>query len=282
MACQRAKITRHTKAPLASLEMPDRRFTALHLDLVGPLPEAERCCYLLTIIDRYTRWLEALPLPDMTAATCAKALIRNWISRFGVPESIVTDCGRQFTSGIWAQLSNSLGFIQKKTTSYHPQANGMIERQHRTLKDRLISRVCAAGTGTWMEHLPFVLLGLRLSIREDSTCSPSDLLYGTSLRLPGAMLSPPSRDASDVPAPSDFAVHLRAIMKASSPMPVVFHGVPASLVDPALSTAAHVFLRVDAVRRPLVPSIRGALSGGLQDGQDFCHSAEREADYSDN
>ena len=70
LACQRAKITKHTRAPLAPLEMPDRRFTALHLDIVGPLPESEGCKYLLTIIDRYSWWLEAIPLADVTAKNC--------------------------------------------------------------------------------------------------------------------------------------------------------------------------------------------------------------------
>ena len=138
--------------------MPDRRFSALHLDLVGPLPESEGCTYLLTIIDRYSRWLEAVPLSDMTAKSCARALIRHWISRYGVPDTIVTDQGRQFTSDLWNELTVILGIVKKRTTAYHPQANGMIERQHRTLKERLVSRACSTGSGSWMDHLPLSLI----------------------------------------------------------------------------------------------------------------------------
>ena len=105
-----------------------------------------------------------------------------------------------------------------------------------------------------MEHLPFVLLGLRTSVREDSACSSSDLLYGTSLRLPGDMVTD-----STAPAPlaSDFALSLRASMRQASPMPVVYHGTPPARLCPHLAKATHVFLRVDAVKRPLTPPYEG-------------------------
>ena len=132
----------------------------------------------------------------------------------------------------------------------------MIERQHRTLKDRLISRACASGDSSWMEHLPFVLLGLRTSVRADSGCAPSDLLYGSPLRLPGDVVLV---GQSAIPPPaSEFASQLQSTMRRSSPMPVLHHGSPASSrVDAGLASASHAFLRVDAVKRPLVPPYEG-------------------------
>ena len=87
---------------------------------MGPLPESEGHCYLLTVIDRYSRWIEAIPLTSITAQACAKALLRHWVARFGTPASIVTDRGRQFTSQLWSELSLLLGFSHRQTTSYHP------------------------------------------------------------------------------------------------------------------------------------------------------------------
>ena len=115
LPCQRAKVTRHVKAPLARIDMPDHRFQALHLDIVGPLPESEGQTYLLTVIDRFSRWLEAIPLASVTAISCARALLRHWVARFGTPSTIATDRGRQFTSQLWSELSSLLGVQHHKT-----------------------------------------------------------------------------------------------------------------------------------------------------------------------
>ena len=116
-----------------------------------------------------------------------------------------------------------------------------------------MSRSCATGSGTWLDHLPFVLLGMRTAIRSDSDCSPSDLLYGSPLRLPGDMFFP----SEPPPMPSDFAGRLRVVLGSASPLPIVHHGVPVSRVDPGLRSASHVFLRIDAVKKPLVPPYLG-------------------------
>ena len=76
-------------------------------------------------------------MADMTATTVAQALLSGWISHFGVPSTITTDRGAQFESALWTELMKYLGTIRLRTTSYHPQANGLIERFHRQLKAAL-------------------------------------------------------------------------------------------------------------------------------------------------
>ena len=85
--CQRSKVHKHTKAPLSQFELPTRRFDHVHIDLVGPLPESQGHTYLLTMIDRFTRWKEAIPIQNIETRTVARAFIQNWVARFGVPLS---------------------------------------------------------------------------------------------------------------------------------------------------------------------------------------------------
>jgi transposase InsO family protein len=124
--------------------------------LVGPLQSSNNCSHILTIIDRTSKWMEAIPLVETSGAACAKALTFSWISGFGVPEMITSDRGPQFTSSLWSQLCSVLNIAHRQTTAYHPESNGTVKRLHRHLKDAF----CARAAGTWAEELPFVLLGL--------------------------------------------------------------------------------------------------------------------------
>jgi transposase InsO family protein len=120
------------------IPVPIQRFSHVHVDLVGPLPvSADGYAYLLTAIDRSTRWAKAIPLKATSAADCAEAFIDGWVSRFGVPATLTSDRGVQFTSSFWAAVTGRLGVRHNTTTAFHPQSNGMVERFHRHLKEAL-------------------------------------------------------------------------------------------------------------------------------------------------
>nr|VZI45360.1 unnamed protein product [Spirometra erinaceieuropaei] len=245
LGCQRNKVRRHNKTPIGTFPTPDARFSHIHLDIVGPLPLSNGCFYLLTCVDGFTRWPEAIPLPDVAAPTVVKAFLSRWVAIFGAPSIITTDRGAQFESHLFQSLLSFLGCTRIRTTAYHPAANGMVERFHRQLKASLRA---ADYPENWTDHLPLVLLGIRSSLKSDLDCSAAELVFGASVRLPGQMISPTPRVA--VEDPTNLLHRLRQFLRTLSPVPPR-PSVSESYLEKDLATCSHVYLRCDRVRRPL-------------------------------
>jgi transposase InsO family protein len=150
LKCQKGKVHRHVRLQPQHVAMPAQRFLHIHVDLVGLLPASEGATYVFTVIDRNSRWFEVLPLNDISAKSCAVVLIQGWIARYVVPAVITLDRGSQFTSALWDSLCTTLGIKHVQTTAYHPQANRLVERFHRRLKDALHARLAGP---TWTAHL---------------------------------------------------------------------------------------------------------------------------------
>ncbi|GFU69213.1 retrovirus-related Pol polyprotein from transposon 17.6 [Trichonephila clavipes] len=224
LACQKSKIHRHTRSPLSSFQEPSQRFDHVHLDLIGPLPPSNGYTYCLTMIDRFSKWPEAQPLKDITAETVAEAFFSSWVSRFGTPAILTTDRGRQFEFSLFKALSKLLGVQKCRTTGYHPQANGMIEELHRPLK----SAIKCHATERWTEVLPIILLGLRVSLKEDILCTPAELVFGTTIRLPGEMFDSSKPDDDVV----NFVSKLKSHMQSLHPKRPKHHGKRPVFIHP--------------------------------------------------
>lgn len=248
--CLRSKIQRHTHSALMDFKVPSERFQHIHIDIVGPLPPCQGFRYILTMIDRFSRWVEALPLQDQSAETVAKGLISAWICRFGTPQRITSDQGRQFESQLFSSLSKYFGIQTSRTTAYHPQANGLIERQHRTLKASL--RCHLQQNRSWVDALPLVLLGLRTAVKEDIGYSSSELIYGSPLCLPGEFLT-------NIPnvAHSDFVQKLQNTIRSMKPSATTSHGSKTVFVSKQLSNCSHVFVYNNAAKSSLQPVYLG-------------------------
>jgi cleavage and polyadenylation specificity factor subunit 1 len=245
--CQRAKVTKQHAAPMKPIPVPAARFSHVHVDLVGPLPEATGGFqYIFTAIDRSTRWAEVFPLRATTAADCARAFLSGWVARYGVPSCLTSDRGVQFCSSVWAALMTQLGVKHAMTSAYHPQSNGVLERFHRRMKEALKARAAAAD---WPEHLPAVMLGLRSAPREDSGISAAELVFGAPLQLPGQLLS--AAEAQ----PATFMQQLRVGMPCVAPLPPPPPST-ASASSPLL-TADFVYIRSPPSSPALTPAYRG-------------------------
>jgi hypothetical protein len=195
--CTRNKITSTVHTHVQTIELPVRWFSHAHINLVGPLPMVRGCfSHLFTMVDRSTKWAEAVPICGNSTEECATAFFTGWVSRFGVPSTVTSDRGVQFASAIWSQLCSTLGIFHWLTTAYHPQANGMVERFHQQLKDTLRARLV---NHDWHSQLLWVLLGLRAARKEDCGLSSAEMVYGEPLMLTGQFLntSPPSPDLKE-------------------------------------------------------------------------------------
>ena len=132
------------------------------------------------MIDRKTRWPEAFPIRNINADTVVEIFVNNWISRFGVPKRIITDQGRQFESNLFQSLLKRLGCQKLRTTAFHPQSNGLVERFHRTLKNSLRSTTIVHD---WTLNLPYILLGWRNIPTSCYGASPAQMVFGSNTYL---------------------------------------------------------------------------------------------------
>ncbi|UYV68418.1 hypothetical protein LAZ67_5004276 [Cordylochernes scorpioides] len=247
--CQKSKITRHTKTEYGEFGKPDERFGTVHIDLIGPLPPSEGKTYCLTLIDRFTNWMEVLPLEDIKADTIIKSFYKEWISRYGAPCHLITDRGMQFMSHKLKEFAKMCGIQLKHTTSYHPQSNGKIERFHRTLKTAISSHNYIR----WTERLPSVLLGLRSSIYGSSDFSIAQMVFGKTIRLPGEFF----QDSQQSIDRDDLIKTLQKDMSSLQPMKSRINRNPNVFIHKDLQSCSHVFIRKDRVKKPLEPAYEG-------------------------
>ena len=208
-----------------------RRLNAATVDDRYPIPhvhsftDATARAKIFSVVD-LVRGYHQIPMdPVDVAKTAIVTLVRGWIARFGVPGDITSDQGRQFVSHLWKELTALLGIKSLRTTSYHPQANGMVERFHRVLKERLMARSSSVSS-SWMFHLPFVMLSVRSSVRDDGVASPAELVYGAPLRLPGQFLTPDPSSPIPAEPTSSFVRDLALSAADAVPTPCLLYTSP--------------------------------------------------------
>ena len=161
LTCQVIKPGKAIRPPMKNIPVPDDRFSSLQVDVVGPLPSSQGYKYLLTIIDRTSRWVEAVPMTEATANNCCTAFIEGWLQRFGLPKQLRSYNGNVFISRLWKDVHQALGIEQLYTPPYHPESLGHLERQHRDIKLGLKAALFDMGDTfgeKWLQHLPWVML----------------------------------------------------------------------------------------------------------------------------
>ncbi len=162
----------------------------ISVDIVGSLPTtSSENRYLLTIMDRFTRYVKAIPLKNITAATVSQALLNEWYYIYGTPDTILADNGTQFTNIIFKIINETLGIKTKYAPPYYPKGNGMIERFHRFLKQKLAIKAETLNLDfikydDWDIFIPSICYAFNASNNPNiDNYSPYEILYGNKVKL---------------------------------------------------------------------------------------------------
>ena len=184
-SCQTNKTTnKHHRSPMVITTTSSRPFERVFLDIVGPLVTTEAGnSYILTMMDDLSKYSLAVPLPNHTANTVAKAFVTNFVCVHGIPDTILTDQGTDFLSKIFTEVCRLLKINKINTSPYHPQTNGSLERSHRTLAEYLRHYV-DKDLNNWDQLLPYALFVYNSTEHTATNYQPYALLYGKEIDIP--------------------------------------------------------------------------------------------------
>ena len=171
------------RAPLKPIPAFQEPFSHVLIDCVGPLPKTRAGNqYLLTIMCMSTRFPEAIPLRDISAKKIIQALVK-FFTLVGLPQTLQSDQGSNFMSHVFQQVMYELGIEQRKSSAYHPQSQGAIERFHQSMKF-MLKTYCHENDRDWDEGLPLVLFAARETMADSLGFSPFELVFGHTVRGP--------------------------------------------------------------------------------------------------
>ncbi|KAF6199538.1 hypothetical protein GE061_007564 [Apolygus lucorum] len=171
----------------------------------------------------------------ITSKAIIDNIINTWIARYGCPLLITTDQGRQFESAEFSEFLRKFGIQRNRTTAYHPESNGKVERWHRDLKNALRT---AATSSSWSKDLPTILLGLRTTVRYSDGYSAAERTFRSPLRLPADLFTP-------LPTELSSEKETETTAKINRPFPEAFH------------TSTKMYLREETLKKGLKPLYSG-------------------------
>ena len=153
------------------------------MDHVGKISGDEEFPYLLVIVDRATKWIEAFPCKTTPAEETAKILYEQWISRFSVPKIIHSDKGASFQSAVFREMCRLLGIQKINTTPLAPWSNGLAENAGRIVI-KVVTRFVQENPLKWRQYLTSALFSYRTSVNASIGMSPYEAAFCLKPREP--------------------------------------------------------------------------------------------------
>ena len=193
VACNMRKLKRQ-RPPLQEMQVAKYPFEQIAIDTAGPFPESySGNRYIINIIDLFSGWPESFATSSKSAETVAQILIEQIIPRHSCPRVIVSDNGTEFCNAVIDQLSAFFNIKHIRTSVYHPQSNGKVERFNRVMNDSL-AKLVDSTQRDWDTKIPGVLSAYRTAKHESTKYSPFFTLFGRDPILPcDSLLAPKFR-----------------------------------------------------------------------------------------
>jgi transposase InsO family protein len=176
------------------------------LDIAGPFHLTKSGnLYVMVVMDYFTKWAEMIPIPDHTAETCARELVMRVFCRLGLPRELHSDQGRDFLSDLFSGVCKLLHIRRTRTTPWHPQSDGMVERLNRTLA-AMLRQYTSENQEDWDEWLPLCNLAYNGSRHSSTMYTPYFLMFGRDLRVPLELVLP-TPDTTMLSSPKLVSTH---------------------------------------------------------------------------
>ena len=148
------------------------------MDIVGPFPKAVgNKKYLLVCTDYFTKWVEVEPLANIKDVDIKRFIWKNIVTRFGVPNVLISDNGLQFDSKTFKKYCFDLGIKNRYSTLAYPRGNGQVEAVNKVIVNEL-KKILDDAKGRWVEELPHVLWTYRITPRKSTGETPFSMTYG--------------------------------------------------------------------------------------------------------
>lgn len=182
--CQKSKYSRNTIEPMTVTTTASKALEKVYLDIVGPLDkDIENNVYILSLQCELSKFVEAYPLQRKDTVSVARALVNNFILRYGKPETIASDMGKEFMSETMAEVCKLLQIKKVNSTAYHHESIGALENTHKHLAAFLRSQ-CDEHPETWSQWLPFWCFSYNTTVHTETKYSPYELVFGNTCSLP--------------------------------------------------------------------------------------------------
>ena len=183
--CQLGKVTLHSREPLTQTDTPTGSFDTVEVDTCGPAPciSENGNRYFLTFQCNLTKFVDAVPIPDKSAPTVARALVHSFFLKYGFCRVLRTDMGTEYVNQLLAEIAKLLSITHKTSVPYHHETIGSVERNHRVLNE--FFRTCTEkGIIDWENWLPYYVFSFNTCPSSVHNFTPYELVYGKLPTLP--------------------------------------------------------------------------------------------------